>query len=232
MDNAMDKRRTQVLYDKKWEKFVNRAKLFRFIPFVSFVFGTGSMAYGTLRIESDFDVIVSVKKGRIFSARLFCIIAFGIFGWRRKKVTHDGDAKDKICLNHFITYESYRLSEPHNEYWKAAYLNLVPLYGDVLEMDKFYNANKDWMGENLNFVDDLRYQRKHSSPLKSFVEYLFSGIIGDYFEKGIAAIQIGKIKKSLKNFSHKPRVKFNDRELEFHREPDMVNWDGMYWRWK
>ena len=51
-------RRQQVLYDKKWRKFLRRSWLFRFIPFLDFALGAGSMATGAVNANSDFDVIL------------------------------------------------------------------------------------------------------------------------------------------------------------------------------
>ena len=43
-------------------------QLFQYVPF-DFVFAAGSMAMGTVRQDSDFDVLVGVRHGRIFTAR-------------------------------------------------------------------------------------------------------------------------------------------------------------------
>src|SRR3989338_2308404 len=127
------------LYEQKWQKFLGRIWPFKFIPFVDFVLAAGSLATGNMREESDFDVIVGVRQGRIFTARAFCVLAFGMFGWRAKHkrnfsrhshgfvVSHR--VRDKICLNHFVTPAAYRLSPPYNEYWKNLYQKLVPIYG-------------------------------------------------------------------------------------------------------
>ena len=69
------------IYIQKWQKFLGRIWPFKFIPFVDFVLAAGSLATGNLREESDFDVIVGVRQGRIFTARAFCFLAFGMFGW-------------------------------------------------------------------------------------------------------------------------------------------------------
>jgi len=232
MDEIIKARRYQVFFDEKWEVFVKRARLFHFIPFVEFVLGSGSMVYGNIRNESDFDVIVSVKKGRIFSARFFCILIFGLFGWRRKKLTHDNDAKDKICLNHFITKSSYRLSPPHNEYWKALYSNLVPLYGEVSAINNFFDKNSDWISKKIEFSDDLRFTAKKSNIFRNIVEWLLNGVIGDILETRLQRIQVSRIKRGLLSDDRNDRVSFTENELEFHKEPKSVNWDGRYWVWK
>src|SRR3989338_3476442 len=115
-EEILPRRQQQVLHDKKWIKFLRRTWLFKHIPFVDFALAAGSMATGNVRPESDFDVIIGARAGRIFTARFFCVIAFGFFGWRRAKLNHKESAADKICLNHFVTEKSYQLSGSRNTY--------------------------------------------------------------------------------------------------------------------
>jgi predicted nucleotidyltransferase len=55
----------------------------------------GSLATGNIQENSDFDVIVGVKRGRIFTARFFGVALFGLLGWRRKKSDRENNAKNK-----------------------------------------------------------------------------------------------------------------------------------------
>ena len=52
---------------------MGRIWLFRLIPFVDFILVAGSMAMGNPCEDSDFDVIVGVRRGRIFSAVLLLV---------------------------------------------------------------------------------------------------------------------------------------------------------------
>ena len=205
------------LYEKKWLKFLKRIWLFRFIPFVDFVLAAGSLATGNMNENSDFDVIVGVRQGRIFTARAFCILAFGMFGWRRKGTDHKKSAKDKICFNHFVTPAAYRLSPPHNEYWRNLYQKLVPVYGDSETIQKFFDANADWSGGRRIDAADGRYAYKNKSWFKKIKEWSLDNWFGDWLENKLKALQIKTIKKSLKSQSgYKPRIIYSDNELEFH----------------
>jgi len=218
MDAVIAERRQAVLYDEKWTKFIRRARLFRHIPFVEFVFGAGSLTYGKVRQESDFDVMVGTKQGRIFTVRFFSVFMFGILGWRRKKLAHDEDAQDKICLNHFVTPKSYRLRDPHNEYEQNLYRNIVPLYGTTERVNSFLKANSDWMGSVRIYRDDMRHIHSTPSVLKKIIEFVLSGKVGDFFEHTVKTIQVRKINRGLLNDppGHNPRIVYNDDELEFH----------------
>lgn len=211
-----------VLFDQKWIKFLRRTWLFRHIPFVDFALAAGSMALGNVTPNSDFDVIVGVRSGRIFTARFFSILIFGLFGLRRKRLDHREAAADKICLNHFVTPETYRLSPPYNEYWRRLYSNLVPVFGSQNKIADFFRANSIWLNvknKTEKFYDfDLRYKYKTPSRFKLFSENILNGSFGDFFEKFLKRLQVKRIEKGLKNgeTGYQPRIIYNDQELEFH----------------
>ncbi len=217
-------RQQQVLYDKKWMMFLRRAWLFRYVPFVEFVLAAGSMATGAVNSNSDFDVIVAAREGRIFTTRFFAVTLFGLFGWRRVRISHAGAARDKICLNHFITRSSFRLAPPHTDSWRALYRALVPLYGRRKCVAEFFHANADWMGERL-VGHDLRYDYREPSLFVRFFIFLLSGFFGDYVERMLRAIQIWKIEYSMRRspLGYKPRIRYADIELEFH--PDRAKFE-------
>ena len=208
-----------MLYDEKWIKFRRQTWPFRFIPFVELALAAGSMAIGNVSPKSDFDVIVAAKTGRIFTARASAILVFGLLGWRRKKLSHKEDAADLICLNHFVTERSFRLSGPHDRYWQTLYKNLVPVYGNIDRINQFFTANADWSGAGV-FHDDLRlrHSHRHKSLPKFFLEKFLSGWFGNRLESFLKIIQIRRIERGLANDppGYQPRIIYNDDELEFH----------------
>ena len=100
MDAALVvKRQQQVLYDTKWKKFLRRAWLLRYLPFIEFALASGSMATGNVNPTSDFDVLIGAREGRIFTARFFSALVFGIFGWRRSRLDrHEAAARRGRCF--------------------------------------------------------------------------------------------------------------------------------------
>ncbi|TSC89150.1 MAG: hypothetical protein G01um10143_531 [Parcubacteria group bacterium Gr01-1014_3] len=214
----LDFRSGQVLYDKKWEKFLRRSWLFGFTPFCDFALAAGSMAVGNVGIDSDFDVIVGARSGRIFTARFFAVIFFGLFGWRRKKLSHRESAADKICLNHFVTEQSFKLSPPYDAYWQNLYSHLVPIFGPVGKINQFFKANAAWLATGRIYEDDLRHLYRKNSLIKSLLEFLMSGKSGNWLEALLKRLQVKRIEKSLESGvpGYQPRIIYNDTELEFH----------------
>jgi hypothetical protein len=203
--------------DLKWNKLLRQAGLFAFVPFVEIVFVAGSMAMGSAGEDSDFDLIVCVKTGRIFTARSFCYLFFGIMGRRRKRGAEGRDAKDKFCFSHFVAPEKYVFSPPYDNYSQKLFATLAPVYGDPERIQRFYDANAVWMKEKKTYKKDLRHMYGSAGPFKIFLESVLGGKFGDVLEKGLKFLQIKKIKNSLKTERQcRPRVVFNDSELEFH----------------
>lgn len=213
--------------ERKWKLFLHRVRLFRFVPFVEFVLAAGSLATGNLHENSDFDVIVGCRKGRVFTTRFFAVVIFGIPGWRRKKLTHGEAASDKICLNHFVTQAAYRLQGPHNRYWQHLYNNLVPVMGEREKIDDFFKAN-NWMNPKRSYgIKSYKSNPFHLRVNKSYFGHFMENILnrgfGDRAEKVLKNIQVKRIEQSLSsNLGYKPRVVYNDDELEFHPDTKRI----------
>ncbi|MEK7464294.1 MAG: hypothetical protein AAB617_00765 [Patescibacteria group bacterium] len=218
--NTNLRKQTDFLLDQKWNKFLKYKKIFGFIPFIDFVFGTGSMALGNVHPDSDFDVLIGARQDRIFTTRIFTILALNIFGIRRKRIDHKKSAKNKICLNHFVTPASYKLKEPYNIYWKELYKNIVPVFGNRDKVQEFLDSNK-WAGD-LNLINDERLSGTKSIVAKLF-EFVLGGFMGGIIESFLGRLQISKINKHLEgSLGYKPRVIFDENELEFHLDTKRI----------
>lgn len=216
-----EKQRQDFLLDKKWRKFLRLRPFFETIPFVDFVLGSGSMALGDINPSSDFDVTIAARRGRIFTVRFLTAAIFEIIGRRRRKHDSKENSKDKVCLNHFITENSYRLAPPHGSYWKLLYLRNVPIIGQKEALAKFAQANEDWIGRPIPLFEDRRYRPARFSLIRSAGELVLGGRIGDWLEKILKKIQVRRIEKGLSDQNvYKPRMRFDDEELEFH--PNMA----------
>lgn len=202
------------LYEKKWRKFLKRIWIFQFIPFVDFVLAAGSLATGGIREKSDFDVIVGVKHGRIFTARFICFIVFKALGLWAK---HPGNSKDKFCFNHFVTPDGYQLKSPYNPYWQNLYAKLIPVYGDPILIQRFYRANQSWMREPKLYEKSERHLFTEKNILAKLKEEVLSGSFGDWLESELKKIQVRKISEGRNpEKEYKPRIIVSDSELEFH----------------
>lgn len=211
-------RERQVLYDIKWKKFLRRAWLLRSIPFVEFALASGSMATGNVRLSSDFDILIGVRGGRIFTARFFAALLFGMFGWRRSRLDHHEAAADKVCLNHFVTREAYCLKPPYSDAWRAMYASLVPVFGDHTAINAFWEANSGWIGKAVYASEDTRYLGARLNVFGRMLAASLSGRLGDAVERALRFLQMKKIERSMRAVppEFRPRIIVSDIELEFH----------------
>lgn len=85
--------------EKKLRIVLAVAKILRFVPYVRMVAIAGRLAAKNAEKESDLDLLIGLKHGKIFTGRLLVTAVVHLLGHRRyaNKIT------DRICLNHFIT---------------------------------------------------------------------------------------------------------------------------------
>lgn len=209
-------RSREEILQKKWQRLLQHRRFFHLIPFIDFVLVSGSMALGTAREESDFDVIVGARAGRIFTVRFFCVSVFELLGLRRKRADYKGKIEDKLCFNHFVGPIGYTLAPPYNSYWRALYCNLVPIYGDRKTIEIFLRANK-WAGQ-IGDINDSRRLEKKRSIVGAFLEGIFGGRLGNWLESVLKRYQIKRIVKYSGDglLGNMPRLLYTDDVIEFH----------------
>ncbi len=213
--NPSDALRQKLILDIKWRKLLKLAKWFRFAPFVQFVLASDSMALGTVNEDSDFDVIVSVREGRIFTARYFINFIFSVLRARRLNDVK-GSSPDKFCFSHFITPASFKKSGL-DEYGREIYRHLVPICGNEKLIREFFEMNRE-LGANpeANLLD-LRFSDSGPNFVGIFFEILLGGWLGGIVEKKIAEpIARRRLARYIENKPKRDRVIISAQELEFH----------------
>src|SRR3989344_5892114 len=123
---------------RKWRIARRAIWWLRFIPYLRAVFASGSLAMNNTDELSDLDVLVAVKHGRIWLARLLITAMLSVLHFRRRG--RDRIAPDKICLNHYISDEA--LFIPHQSIYNAqTYANLVPILASEMITKNFQKTN-------------------------------------------------------------------------------------------
>ncbi len=217
----------QKLADLKWRKLRRLIFFLRGFPFVRMVMVTGSLAFGNVKNESDFDILIFVKAGRVWSVRFLTTLFFWILGLRRS----EKNTCDKICLNHYLAEDALEIKS-RNLYEAQAYARFLP----VLENEKgFYRkfcAANGWIGDWIvswpeKFIDaeagDIAGQRKvKTSRFLNFkrrsLETMLGGKAGDLLERALKKIQLRHIERHPLKDKAGGRIIASDEELEFHPE--------------
>lgn len=217
------------LAELKWRKARRYLFWIQLLPFIEGVLVSGSLALGHANEESDLDILVIAKKGRIWTARLLVLLLYGLTGVRRRH--GDTNAPDKICPNHFITTASLHIPYP-SLYNAQTYLHLVPVYVRQPELiNDFWEANR-WINRfvhfdycSFSFSSALsagnplgNYHQRAVSPrwflslTRQLAEVLLERMcLANALERLAKTIQAKRINQNLPG-----RVNVSDEQLEFH----------------
>src|SRR3989344_5350059 len=211
---------------QKWKKFLRIAKWFQGVPYLRAVLASGSLAINNTKHGSDFDVLLVVRSGRLYTCRIFLSLVASVF--RSRRTRYERSAPDKFCFNHYITDGNMNIK--HESLFNAqAYANLKPVLVSNGIFSRFY-AENSWLSKYLyNFLrsdlgtslrSDLGIRR--ISPnllflgLRKFGELILSSYLGDKVEYWAKKYQQKRIKNNPITYESGGRVVFNDNELEFH----------------
>ncbi len=210
--------RRKKLTDQKFKKSKWIVHLISYIPFTRLIMASGTMALGNPGKESDVDLLVAAKAGRIWMTRALLTFFALIFG----KYRHKEETENRLCFNHYITDKSLAI-DFGNLYKAQEYLNLMPIVGDSKLCNEFLAANREWMEKYIWFVSEGNHEslraiqtRGESSVIKFFFEWILSGKIGDVFEKTVKKFQISFIEKNPLSSNPSARIKYTDDNLVFH----------------
>lgn len=218
--------------DQKWKKVCRIARWFQAAPFIRMIAVSGSLAQNNTKLESDLDLLIVTKNGRIWTARALVTFLTALMGVRRS----GEKTKNRICLNHYITDESLKIKF-RSLYNAQTYAHLVCIEADS-SLDKtrdkrgpsaqiytdFQRANS-WIKDYLNFYPIAQNQNqrfiKPNSLFKlkaKFWEFLLRSRVGDRVEKFLKNIQLAHIEKHPLRHKKGGRVVADDLQLEFHPE--------------
>lgn len=143
--------------DEKWRRFLRVARLMRACPFVRMIAVTGRLASGQTETKSDWDVLVVMERGHIWTGRLVLTLFLHAIGKRR----WGRHTRDRVCLNHFLTTASLCIV-PKDLFAAREYARATPVFGWEL-FQKFEREN-DWIR---SFLPEWKPQRIPSLRLLS-----------------------------------------------------------------
>lgn len=188
----------------------------RFVPFVRMVAVTGKLAMKNANKKSDWDLLIALKSGKIWTGRFLVSTLLHLIGKRR----HGGKIKDRICLNYFLTEKSLEI-EKKDLFSSGEYFFAFPLFGEKLF--KEFQEKNSWIADfkanydleenrNLKIVKDSVFSKK----IRSFGEFIFSP---DFLENLLRKIEKEKIQKNPLTFLKGSYIKASNQSLIFLPKP-------------
>ncbi len=209
--------------EEKMRIALKTVRWLRWLIFVEMVAVCNNAGYNNATRQSDIDLFIIVKRGRIWWARLMITFLVELLGLRR----HGKKIANRICLSFYITDDNLNLAgialkpiDPYLAYWFAT---LAPIY-DFGIYDRLLGANR-WLKDYLpNFYNTaLNNRRRIFDNLyikfsKNFDKIFLGGVFGDWLEKAVRFIQLKKMKKGVSNIINPAdtKVVISDSMLKFH----------------
>lgn len=147
-------------YEKKaahWAQFL------AWLPGVSAIFLSGSLAKGEGSERSDIDLFIVAYPGEICTARFFVATFLRITG---QLANHDRAHAGKLCPNHFITTDHLEIEE-QDEYAARLFSANRFLAGDLWIWQAFVKVNRDWVQKfGASFVEESQICGEKPEPIE------------------------------------------------------------------
>lgn len=189
----------------------------RFVPFVRAILVTGRLAMKNAQHESDWDILVVLKRGRIWVGRTLTT-GFSYFLGKRR---HHNKTKDRVCLNYFITTSSMEIRNK-DLFSASEYFFCIPIFDSKKYFKKFklknswikkYKPNYYLSGvRNLRSIKDTFFSR----IIRNAGEIIFNW---DKLENLLSKIEREKIQKNPKTDKEDSLIIADDKALVFLPEP-------------
>lgn len=208
---------------QKYRKFLPALWWFQAVPFVRAVLASGSLALETCTPQSDWDVFVVARSGRLYTARMGLTVVAWLLGRLRTK--HSVVVRDLFCLNHYVADEALELGH-HSLYVAHVLGRLVPAYDLPAQAGPHGHANNLWQANSWTHAmvpgaDGPPPQHQLRSVRDSFLlkcvrrmaEWVLGGALGDTLERFVMHVQVRRI---VRGSSFGGRIQATLTEIEFH----------------
>lgn len=202
---------------KYWKRVKKIVPLLQMVPFVQMVAVCNTLAFNNPNKESDIDLFIVVKHGRLMLARMLSTILFSILGVRR----HGSKITERFCLSFYVTDQNLNLEKIQSPddiylaYWVAV---LQPILGE--KMYQNFLAQNSWVKKFFrhDLKPNLKKLQKNSwlISLGKAGEFILKGKIGDFFEKKLWNWQRKRHQQNEQNLGLGSSVIINENMLKFH----------------
>lgn len=194
--NISLRRKNQKISGPSVKKAQSLAKRISKVPGVTAIYLTGSLAVLNSPLAGDIDLMIVTRPHRLWTTRILLTLYTELFGLRRRP--HSGDSPGKVCLNLYLTPDSFKLPESKQSLYTAYELiQAVPLY-DPSDTHSALLAANSWIRNYLpNYrapgsVKRSAQSRKSRSILKGFFD-----ISLDYIELLAYQLQLLYMRKKM-----------------------------------
>lgn len=200
----------------KLKRIRRLVSLFRGVPFVRMVLVTGRVALKNAQRRSDWDVLVVIRAGKIWTGRTLVTLLV----WLLKKKRSDKKTIDRMCLNYFLT-DTHLAIQTKDLFSAGEYMAAIPVLGKET-FKKFQSANQWIKDDKPNFLlaelDNL-----HLLPNNYLLNFIQQGgekiLNGNKIENLLRRWELKRIQDNPKTHQPGSLVYADDQALIFLPDP-------------
>lgn len=218
---CQQRRDGEIEHDELMRRARKWAWIFRWVPFVEEVYLCNSLALAQADKESDIDVFVVMKNGRMFLGRFFLLLIFHILGLRR----HGKCVTGRFCFSFLVDDSvkdfSWFLLNEHDVYFAYWTATLLPLFCAKSLNDKDAQMISSMQSGWLTRIFGLTMPKKSFSTFgrslkRRILDWIFSGRIGDFLEGACEKWQIKRAQQKWSRLGFPRGVVIEKHVLKFH----------------
>ena len=210
---------------RRYRRVIKYARLLISIPYIKGIFlaGSSSFSTGNAKQSSDIDIFIVTDTNRMWFARFWLTVITQILGIRRAGELEE----NRFCLNHYITANNLERLD-HTLYAAQLYSDYISIGADShVLLQKFWQVNA-WRHDY--FIKTLPREypvlsKLRPYPIKNWIEKFLNHFSIDFWNYIAKLIQRRKIKSNIIQSNSHNRIQVDDRELEFHPEPNSTKAD-------
>ena len=215
-DLAARRIRAEKISVEKLKRIRRLARWIAYIPYVRMLGATGSLAMKNGERESDWDIFVVLRSGKIWSGRTMLTGFLHLIGKRR----HRRKIRDRVCLNYFVTEDNLEIGTK-DLFSAHEYSFLIPLWN--FPLFQIFELKNRWIREYCpNFTPTTLpslWTLKNSPParhIQKILEKIFDLL---NLEQWLAGWQKEKIFRNPKTHIEGSLIEASDRALIFLPRP-------------
>lgn len=215
--SSLERSTAKVLASQLWDKVARWRRLFSYIPFLSQVYVTNTLAYDNARADSDIDLLLVGQSGRLWTMRAWLLVLMNLFNLRVRSVDRWGKFSPEL----FVTLRALDMSKIaiKKDYYLAYWLaDLVPIWPDG-EHRSLRQANQ-WVKPYLPLawrspkIRQWRYLRP--AIFRQVIEKMLTGKLGDCFEAWAYGKQRRIIDRNIRKLGVNSSVLYNRDIIKLH----------------
>ncbi|MBM2820975.1 MAG: hypothetical protein HW405_735 [Candidatus Berkelbacteria bacterium] len=217
-----------VISQKHLKKVSWIINILRKSPFIKNISVINSLSFNTSNVDSDIDILIVAKKGKLWTARAITILLLEIMGQNKNKWYKAG----KFCVG--FAFDETRLNLTKIRFKKDIYFthwlaNLIPVYDQGIYKNLI--EKNSWIKEELPNWEEKEVKIENSKL--GILEKLLTGKFGKSLENWLAKIQINRILKDPENHRKGASVIADESMMKLHaydkRNEYQKDWEAKYW---